>query len=139
LQELMVSPFRCVDEINQGLDERNERLVFRRIVQNSTKPPEHGNLTSHSGQYFLITPKLLPNLTSMEEEAVTVHIITNGPYTFTSSLDWNPDNFVEIRKRSLIDMGANENDPLVVNAERNKFDKGGQTKKRNKVGRNLIS
>ena len=32
MQDLMVSPFRCVDEINQGLDERNERLVFSRIV-----------------------------------------------------------------------------------------------------------
>eukprot|EP00567_Pseudictyota_dubia_P002842 CAMPEP_0197451158 /NCGR_PEP_ID=MMETSP1175-20131217/27918_1 /TAXON_ID=1003142 /ORGANISM="Triceratium dubium, Strain CCMP147" /LENGTH=45 /DNA_ID= /DNA_START= /DNA_END= /DNA_ORIENTATION= len=38
LQDLMVSPFRCVDEINQGLDDRNERLVFKRIVANSTLP-----------------------------------------------------------------------------------------------------
>jgi len=60
LQEMMVSPFRCVDEINQGLDERNERLVFRRIVENSTKPPGAKGLTDHCGQYFLITPKLLP-------------------------------------------------------------------------------
>lgn len=37
LQDMMVAPFRCVDEINQGLDERNERLVFKRIVTNSTK------------------------------------------------------------------------------------------------------
>jgi chromosome segregation ATPase len=73
LQDKMVSPFRCVDEINQGLDERNERLVFRRIVQNSTKPPIQSNdPTSHTGQYFLITPKLLPNLTDMENDNVTV-------------------------------------------------------------------
>ena len=26
-QELTTVPFRCVDEINQGLDERNERRV----------------------------------------------------------------------------------------------------------------
>ena len=32
LQELTASPFRVVDEINQGMDERNERLVFDRIV-----------------------------------------------------------------------------------------------------------
>jgi structural maintenance of chromosomes protein 5 len=129
LQELMVSPFRCVDEINQGLDERNERLVFRRIVQNSTKPPERGDLTSHSGQYFLITPKLLPNLTAMEEEAVTVHIITNGPYTFTSSLDWNPDSFVSIRKRPL-EEGVDENDSSAIQSEHIPFNKIGKKKKR---------
>lgn len=73
LQDKMVSPFRCVDEINQGLDERNERLVFRRIVENATRPPVHSiDPTSHSGQYFLITPKLLPNLTDMENENVTI-------------------------------------------------------------------
>ena len=33
LQQLTTVPFRMVDEINQGMDERNERLVFDRIVQ----------------------------------------------------------------------------------------------------------
>jgi structural maintenance of chromosomes protein 5 len=80
LQDMMVAPFRCVDEINQGLDERNERLVFRRIVENSTRPP-HGSLTNHSGQYFLITPKLLPNLYDMEEDGVTILFVLNGMYT----------------------------------------------------------
>ena len=59
LQEMTRSPFRVVDEINQGMDERNERLVFDRIVQSccgdKTKP-----------QYFLISPKLLQGLRSME-------------------------------------------------------------------------
>jgi chromosome segregation ATPase len=50
MQDMMVAPFRCVDEINQGLDERNERLVFRRIVQNSTQPPGPKGPTDHSGQ-----------------------------------------------------------------------------------------
>jgi chromosome segregation ATPase len=64
MQDLMVSPFRCVDEINQGLDERNERLVFRRIVKSSTAKPKFENdPSSHCGQYILCTPKLLPNLT----------------------------------------------------------------------------
>jgi chromosome segregation ATPase len=77
LQDMMVSPFRCVDEINQGLDDRNERLVFKRIVENSTRPPENCP-TDHSGQYFLITPKLLPNLYDMECEAMTVLFVFNG-------------------------------------------------------------
>lgn len=100
MQNLMISPFRCVDEINQGLDERNERLVFKRIVQNSTKPPENANdPTSHCGQYFLITPKLLPNLTDMENENVTVHCIFNGPFNFKHYGDWNVDGFLESKKR----------------------------------------
>jgi chromosome segregation ATPase len=77
LQDMMVSPFRCVDEINQGLDDRNERLVFQRIVQNSTRVPKSCP-TDHSGQYFLITPKLLPNLYDMEQEAMTILFVFNG-------------------------------------------------------------
>lgn len=77
LQDLMNTPFRCVDEINQGLDERNERLVFERIVANSTSPPKN-NRFNHSGQYFLITPKLLPHLTAMEVEALAVLNVWNG-------------------------------------------------------------
>jgi hypothetical protein len=107
MQNMMVSPFRCVDEINQGLDERNERLVFKRIVQNSTKPPEDSDdPTSHCGQYFLITPKLLPNLTDMENENVTVHCIFNGPYNFKHFGDWNVDKFLESKKRSARDQAT---------------------------------
>ena len=78
MQGMMVSPFRCVDEINQGLDDRNERLVFKRIVANSTQEPGPEGPTDHCGQYFLITPKLLPNLYDMEVEAMTVLVIFNG-------------------------------------------------------------
>jgi len=116
LQELMVSPFRCVDEINQGLDERNERLVFKRIVKNSTRPPERNIATNHSGQYFLITPKLLPNLCDMEKEGVTVHIITNGPFTFDDPLDWNPEHFVEQRKNSTEEKREDSNFEITNNS-----------------------
>lgn len=51
MQDLQHSPFRAVDEINQGMDPGNERLVFSRIVRNSCGPDRR--------QYFLITPKLL--------------------------------------------------------------------------------
>lgn len=88
LQDLMVAPFRTVDEINQGLDDRNERLVFRRIVKNSTAPPKPNDATDHSGQYFLITPKLLPNLTDMENEAMTILFVFNGQYMFEDPNQW---------------------------------------------------
>ncbi|KAL7553665.1 hypothetical protein ACHAWF_016964 [Thalassiosira exigua] len=98
LQNLMSSPFRCVDEINQGLDERNERLVFKRIVANSTLPAKSSN-DDHCGQYFLITPKLLPNLDGMENENITVLFVFSGTHNFETCLDWNVDKFIEDRKR----------------------------------------
>jgi hypothetical protein len=66
------------DEINQGLDERNERLVFSRIVANSCRRPEADDPTDHSGQYFLITPKLLPNLEDMANPGIQPLIVLNG-------------------------------------------------------------
>lgn len=97
LQNLMVAPFRCVDEINQGLDEQNERSVFKRIAQNSCAPPEKST-TDHSGQYFLITPKLLPNLYDMEADAMTVLFVFNGPYNFKSPTEWNLDHILAAAK-----------------------------------------
>lgn len=99
LQDEMKAPFRCVDEINQGLDERNERLVFKRIVANSTKEPGRKGLTDHSGQYWLITPKLLPNLTDMEVEAMTVVCIFNGAYNLKNPNDWDTEKLINLRKR----------------------------------------
>lgn len=71
LQTLTRSPFRVVDEINQGMDPRNERLVHTRMVDiacgsdagaalstGSAEGPEGGG----GSQYFLITPKLLHGL-----------------------------------------------------------------------------
>ncbi|KAK4063113.1 hypothetical protein Trihar35433_8908 [Trichoderma harzianum] len=54
LQSMAQSPFRVVDEINQGMDPRNERMVHERMVEIACR--------EHTSQYFLITPKLLTNL-----------------------------------------------------------------------------
>lgn len=54
LQELAKSPFRVVDEINQGMDPHNERMVHNRMVSVACD--------ESTSQYFLITPKLLTNL-----------------------------------------------------------------------------
>ncbi|KAJ5166202.1 uncharacterized protein N7482_004983 [Penicillium canariense] len=70
LQSLSASPFRVVDEINQGMDPRNERMVHGRLVDIACDPGDDG-ATDESGnplggggggQYFLITPKLLSGL-----------------------------------------------------------------------------
>eukprot|EP00042_Codosiga_hollandica_P046048 m.477770 g.477770 ORF g.477770 m.477770 type:complete len:245 (+) comp57163_c0_seq23:2506-3240(+) len=54
LQALTKCPFRVVDEINQGMDARNERRVFSQVL--------HCSSSSETSQYFLVTPKLLTNL-----------------------------------------------------------------------------
>ncbi|XP_043259906.1 structural maintenance of chromosomes protein 5 isoform X2 [Colletes gigas] len=70
LQELSRVPFRCVDEINQGMDAANERRIFNLLVQMTGR--------RNSSQYFLLTPKLVPDLEY--SETVTVHCVFNGPF-----------------------------------------------------------
>mmetsp|Transcript_41702 Transcript_41702/g.120457 ORF Transcript_41702/g.120457 Transcript_41702/m.120457 type:complete len:1122 (+) Transcript_41702:155-3520(+) len=117
LQDMMVSPFRCVDEINQGLDERNERLVFKRIVTNSTHIPGKDGPTDHSGQYFLITPKLLPNLYDMEVEAMTVLFIFNGPFNVKDPRDFNIAKLLALRKRRRIQTEAADDEENTPNSQ----------------------
>ncbi|KAJ1915195.1 Structural maintenance of chromosomes protein 5 [Mycoemilia scoparia] len=93
LQYLTAAPFRVVDEINQGMDERNERLIHRRIIHTVCQPPDdqnggHSNGNGDTGrefgsQYFLITPKLLPNLEYHNN--MKVLCIYNG--------EWQPEKF----------------------------------------------
>ena len=70
LQELAKTPFRVVDEINQGMDRRNERLILKELVRLAC-----GESTP---QYFLITPKLLPGLTYHPK--MSVLCVLNGEY-----------------------------------------------------------
>lgn len=70
LQSLTTCPFRLVDEINQGMDPINERMIFRVISKTACKPG--------LPQYFLITPKLLPDLEFTKE--MTILCIFNGPW-----------------------------------------------------------
>lgn len=70
MQELSNSPFRVVDEINQGMDPRNERLVHGHLVDIACRP--------ETSQYFLITPKLLPDLAYSDK--MKVLCIFNGEW-----------------------------------------------------------
>ncbi|KAG0236867.1 Structural maintenance of chromosomes protein 5 [Actinomortierella wolfii] len=70
LQSLSNVSFRVVDEINQGMDPRNERLVHKQLVEKAC--------TEKTSQYFLITPKLLPNLDY--HERMRVLCIFNGEW-----------------------------------------------------------
>ncbi|KAM0792881.1 hypothetical protein ACM66B_002643 [Microbotryomycetes sp. NB124-2] len=70
LAELAQSPFALVDEINQGMDRRVERSVHNALVATTCK--------DDVGQYFLLTPKLLPDLDYHEKMKVLV--INAGTY-----------------------------------------------------------
>lgn len=106
LQAFSTSPFRVVDEINQGMDESNERLVFDRIVSSCC-----GNVNNN--QYFLVTPKLLQSLNPITHQDVTILLLWNGPGTVRK---WNfRDNLLLMKKRAAIarqaaDTTSNDND-----------------------------
>ena len=70
LQSMAQAPFRVVDEINQGMDPRNERMVHERMVEIACR--------EHTSQYFLITPKLLTGLEYHQK--MKVHCIASGEY-----------------------------------------------------------
>ncbi|XP_041278107.1 structural maintenance of chromosomes protein 5 isoform X2 [Onychostruthus taczanowskii] len=92
LQELNRCPFRVVDEINQGMDPMNERRVFEMVVETACK--------KRTSQYFLITPKLLQNLTYNDK--MTVLFVYNGPFML-ETYKWNIKQFKR-RQRHLSSM-----------------------------------
>ncbi|WEW61429.1 Structural maintenance of chromosomes protein 5 [Emydomyces testavorans] len=75
LQSLSASPFRVVDEINQGMDPRNERMVHERMVEIACGQADS---EESGGQYFLVTPKLLSGL--HYQPGMTVLCIYSGEY-----------------------------------------------------------
>lgn len=76
LTEMSRAPFSVVDEINQGMDQKYERQVHNHMVKVTCE-------NANAGQYFLITPKLLPDLSY--HERMRVLIIYNG--------EWLPERF----------------------------------------------
>lgn len=70
LQESTTAPFRVVDEINQGMDSRNERIVHKSMVENAC--------AENTSQYFLITPKLLTEL--YYHEKMRIHCVMAGSW-----------------------------------------------------------
>ena len=89
LQSLARAPFRVVDEINQGMDPRNERMVHERMVEIAC--------SENTSQYFLITPKLLNNL--KYDSRMVVHTIYSGETMPESSQDLDLGRLADIALR----------------------------------------
>lgn len=69
IQHYKPSPFRLVDEINQGMDGHNEKLVHDILVALSKEGNE---------QFFMITPKIAPNLNYSQTMKVIVLYSSQG-------------------------------------------------------------
>lgn len=117
LQSLSRAPFRVVDEINQGMDPRNERMVHGRMVDIAAAD-ENGN--GQGSQYFLITPKLLSGL--KYKSGMTVLCIVSGE---------NMPNAADVRRRD--DSGK-----VVIQPGR-KIDFGAFAKKARELGMNQVT
>lgn len=90
LQGLTDAPFRVVDEINQGMDQKNEKLAHKFLVQTACE--------LNASQYFLITPKLLTGLYYHPD--MVVHCIFTGP--FVPSMKENSGvNILDFRRYAL--------------------------------------
>ena len=92
LQDLAQAPFRVVDEINQGMDPRNERMVHERMVDIACQ--------ERTSQYFLITPKLLTGLKFHPK--MKVHVINSGEHVPNAkeAKTWNMREFAKVALRT---------------------------------------
>ncbi|KAI1351296.1 P-loop containing nucleoside triphosphate hydrolase protein [Xylaria sp. FL0043] len=88
LQSMAQAPFRVVDEINQGMDPRNERMVHERMVEIACR--------EHTSQYFLITPKLLTGL--RYDERMRVLCIASGEHMPPEGRKLDFSKLVSIRR-----------------------------------------
>ncbi|XP_030832465.1 structural maintenance of chromosomes protein 5 isoform X2 [Strongylocentrotus purpuratus] len=96
LQELNKCPFRVVDEINQGMDPSNERKVFEFVVETACR--------ENTSQYFLITPKLLPDLKYGPRMKV---LCVYNSHWMLSHEQWNIRKF--IRRKEKVNEEAQDN------------------------------
>lgn len=76
-----------MDEINQGMDPKNERKIFQMLVDITCKPDQ--------SQYFFVTPKLLPDLP--HSDLMTISVVHNGqniedPYIFLDMEEQEADD-----------------------------------------------
>mmetsp|Transcript_14085 Transcript_14085/g.26846 ORF Transcript_14085/g.26846 Transcript_14085/m.26846 type:complete len:329 (-) Transcript_14085:98-1084(-) len=94
LQSVTETPFRVVDEINQGMDSKNERMIFDRIVASCALD----SAGPDAPQYFLVTPKLLPNLQYPPGADIAVLCVYNGCGMLPAET-WSPMS-TELRLKS---------------------------------------
>lgn len=88
LQRITTIPFRCIDEINQGMDAVNERKMLELMFEVAS---EHDN-----AQCFLLSPSLIRKLPYNGN--VMVHTIMNGQRLMNNK-KWQFDSFLQNARR----------------------------------------
>lgn len=92
LQGLTNAPIRIVDEINQGMDPKNEKMAHKYLV--------HTACQKGLSQYFLVTPKLLTGLYYHPEMAI--HCIFTGPLLKENDGKSAGANFLDFKRRTYV-------------------------------------
>lgn len=92
LQGLTDAPFRIVDEINQGMDPRNEKMAHKYLV--------HTACQNNKSQYFLVTPKLLTGLYYHPD--MVIHCIYTGPLIDAVEKDSDKPDFMDLTRSALV-------------------------------------
>jgi hypothetical protein len=72
LHAFMSFPFQVIDEINQGMDPKRERVVMDAIVD---------SVLEKKPQSFIVTPKLLEDMAYRED--VVILLVVKGPYNLS--------------------------------------------------------
>lgn len=74
LQQLTHVPFRCVDEINQGMDKDNELKIFDMLVKHVAQEGQ--------SQFFYVTPKVSDDEMQCFDFAHTQILMYDSIYSF---------------------------------------------------------
>ena len=93
VQQLKKRPIRMIDEINQGMDEHNERHACNAIGRISES-------SQGTTQFFLFSPKLLMNEKRFDyPKSMTVMLIHKGKFMIPGE-QWDLDGFLNSLKKS---------------------------------------
>lgn len=92
LQGLTNAPIRIVDEINQGMDPKNEKMAHKYLVRTACK--------KGASQYFLVTPKLLTGLYYHPDMAI--HCIFTGPLLKGNDEQSTKPDFLDLQRSQYI-------------------------------------
>jgi len=92
LQGLTNAPIRIVDEINQGMDPKNEKMAHKYLV--------HTACSEGLSQYFLVTPKLLTGL--YYHPGMAIHCIFTGPLLKENGPDSRHPDFLDLQRSTFV-------------------------------------
>lgn len=92
LQGLTNAPIRIVDEINQGMDPKNEKMAHKYLVHTACK--------EGLSQYFLVTPKLLTGL--YYHPGMAIHCIFTGPFLKENDHNSKGASFLDLQRSTFV-------------------------------------